>query len=399
MTAGCPRVEVGAVPSADTVEPTIRVGLGAPGPRLSVGGGSALLMTAPDGGGLTPIAAGATVTLSTDGSTVTAIAAGRAPLTAPSLTFAAADPDGFVRVAGRDYRGDVLAVPSPTGVLAVNQLALEGYVAGVVNAEMGRRPPSDTAAMYAQAVISRTVAVRALGRYRIRGYDVVSTVLDQAYGGVVSETDMGWSAVRATRGQVLAYGGAVIEAFFHSTCGGRTEGVERVFSGPAQPYLTSISDRSPSGQPYCAISPRYRWREEWTGAELASQLRANGGLAGLAPAAIGQPSDLQVGARSPTGRVEELVLVAGGRALPIIRQQIVRQVLRNADGGWLRSSQFTLQTTRTGGRIVRVVATGGGNGHGVGLCQWGAVGRARAGASYEEILSAYYPGTDILRFY
>jgi stage II sporulation protein D len=268
-----------------------------------------------------------------------------------------------------------------------------------VNAEMGRRPPSDSQAVYAQAVISRTVAMRSLGRYRIRGYDLLSTVADQAYGGVSSETAMGWAAVRATHGQVLTSGGAVIEAFFHSTCGGRTEGVEQVFSGSAQSYLRPVSDRDASGQAYCALSPRFRWREEWTGEALGRRLSANARLAGISAEVALEPGDLQIGARSVSGRAAELVLVAGGQAQSIRGQQVIRQVLRGADGGWLRSTHFTLQATRSGGKIVRLVAEGGGNGHGVGMCQWGAVGRARAGFTYQAILGAYFPGTEMRRLY
>ena len=393
---GCPQVEVGTIPETETAEPLVRVGLGVPQNELLIGGGGGLLVTGADGGGLFEVAAGATATATSNGSVVRLRTGGVSASSATSLVIKPFDSVGFVRVGGRDFRGTLLLTSTPNGLLAVNLLSLEAYVAGVVNAEMGRRPPSDTEAVYAQAIVSRTVAMRALGRYRIRGYDVVSTVSDQAYGGVPSETAMGWAAVRATHGLVLSYNGSVIEAFFHSTCGGRTEAVEAVFSGAPQPYLRSVSDRDSGGQAYCGISPRFRWREEWTGEVAARMLRDHGAAAGLGGA---EPSDMQVGARSPSGRVTELVTVVSGRAVPIEGQQTIRQILRAGDGGWLRSTQFSVQVSRGGGRIVRIVANGGGNGHGVGMCQWGAVGRARAGANHLGILVAYFPGTELRRIY
>ena len=76
-----------------------------------------------------------------------------------------------------------------------------------------------------------------------------------------------------------------------------------------------------------------------------------------------------------------------------------RLLLRGADGGQLRSANFTVQLTRSGGRIVQLLVQGSGAGHGVGLCQWGSLGRARAGMSYQSILSAYFPGTEVTRTY
>jgi stage II sporulation protein D len=396
---GCAQPEVGIVPEVVTAEPEVRVGIALNARELSLGGGSPLLFTAPSGGGLAEIPTGTAATLATSPNGIQAKIGGITAEAAAEVTLKPLDSSGFVRVNGRDYRGQVVVTATGAGLLAVNRISLEAYVAGVVNAEMGRRPPSDSEAVFAQAVVSRTVAVRSIGRYRIRGYDLQSTIADQAYGGVAAETESGWDAVRRTKGEVLIYGGGVIEAFFHSTCGGRTAAVEEVFSGSAQPYLQSIVDRDPAGQAYCAISPRFRWREEWTGETLGRLIRSGANLGGYGGLGAFEPSDLQIVSRSPSGRVAELLLAAGGRTGPIVGAQVIRQVFRGADGGWLRSAQFALQATRAGGRIVRLVAEGSGNGHGVGMCQWGAVGRARAGASYREILSAYFPGTEISRYY
>ena len=77
----------------------------------------------------------------------------------------------------------------------------------------------------------------------------------------------------------------------------------------------------------------------------------------------------------------------------------VRQVLRSTSGDILRSNAFTLTVTRGGSRVTRLVADGADAGHGVGFCQWGAVGRARTGQKHEQILAAYYPGTVLERLY
>jgi stage II sporulation protein D len=80
-------------------------------------------------------------------------------------------------------------------------------------------------------------------------------------------------------------------------------------------------------------------------------------------------------------------------------QSNIRQMLRTPGGDLLRSTAFTLEVSGAGSSISRLVAEGSGAGHGVGLCQWGAVGRARAGQNHLEILAAYYPGTRLERRY
>jgi len=375
------------------VEPEIRVGLVSSGDTASVGGGEALLFGGPDGAGLSELPSGTAATLvgGADGVRLRLGAIETTP--ARTLNIRARDDGGTVRVSGRDYRGEVLVAQGEAGLLVVNAVSLEEYLAGVVSAEMGRRPDADREAMYAQAVVSRTVAVRSLGRYRVRGYDLMGSIADQAYAGVATESDLAWEAVRATRGQVLTYGGAVIEAFFHSTCGGRTEAVEDAFSGGPQRYLSSISDRDPSGQAYCRLSPRFQWEERWSGAELARGLRESG------IRAEGPPSDLAVEGLTGSGRVGAIRAVVSGRGVVVRGQNEIRRVLRRDGGGILWSTRFQLRVSRSGGRIVEARAIGGGNGHGVGMCQWGAIGRAREGADYQAILRAYFPGTEIRRYY
>lgn len=399
VASGCARVDVGGLPDAETIEPLVRVGLALDVADLSVGGGSALVISGADGGGIHLVPEGATAEVAAAPGGLTLRVGRVGPTVAPRMTVRPTDSTGFVRLDGREFRGDLTLSATATGLLAVNAVSLERYVAGVVNAEMGRRPVADREAMRAQAVVSRTVAARALGRYRVRGYDLVATVADQAYGGVAAETDLGWEAVRATRGEVVSFEGRVIEAFFHSTCGGRSAAVEEAFSGDAQPYLRSIADRDAAGQAYCSLSPRFRWREEWTAEALTHGLREGGRVSRLPLALALAPSDLQITARTPSGRVAEIVLLSGARTFPIGGQQAIRQVLRPPAGGLLRSTQFAIQVSRAGGRITRLRIDGSGNGHGVGMCQWGAVGRARAGFSYRGILGAYFPGTDIRRLY
>lgn len=376
--------------------PGIRVALVAGDAEVAIGGGDGLLLTDAGGTPVVEVAVGRTAVLLPAGNAVAVRIDGRAVATAASVQVVPADPDGLIRVSGRDYRGSLAVLPLPQGLLAVNRVGLEDYLAGVVNAEMGRRGPGEEAALEAQAIVSRTYALRAIGRWRVRAYDVVATVSDQAYGGVSAETAGGRDAVRRTRGAVLTHEGQPIEAFFHSTCGGRTAAGEEVFSGGGLPYLRSVSDAGPGGESWCAMSPRFRWSESWAGEGLRAVLRAAQAAAGQNNGDPGDVRDVVVTGRTPSGRVQSLGL-ATARGTISVTGPSVRQALPPAPGQLLRSAAFELQITREGSRIVRMVASGQGAGHGVGLCQWGAVGRARAGSTSEQILVAYFPGTQLER--
>jgi len=217
---------------------------------------------------------------------------------------------------------------------------------------------------------------------------------------VAAETAEGRAAVGETRGRVLTYDGALIEAYYFSTCGGRTAEGYEVFRGAVRPYLRSVSDLNESGTAYCSISPRYRWREDWSGEALRAVLqRSLPPLTGTGTAPIGMVTDVRVTQRSASGRVDQLSIALGGTEVRVDGHARIRQVLRTPSGQLLRSTAFSLMATGAGRNVTNLVVDGVGAGHGVGLCQWGAVGRARAGQSYQQILAAYYPGTRLERRY
>ena len=130
---------------------------------------------------------------------------------------------------------------------------------------------------------------------------------------MAAETAEGRAAVSETRGRVLTYDGALIEAFYFSTCGGRTAEGYEVFRGAVRPYLRSVSDVNENGSAYCSISPRYRWREEWSGEALRATLQRNlPPVPGTMSTAIVTVTDLRVTQRSASGRVEQLSIGLGG---------------------------------------------------------------------------------------
>jgi stage II sporulation protein D len=195
-----------------------------------------------------------------------------------------------------------------------------------------------------------------------------------------------------------------IDAFFYSTCGGRTADGTEVFRSADRPYLRSVADVADDGTAYCSISPRFRWHEEWTGEALRATLERT--LPSVAAAAgpsttagdMSEVRDVRVSYRTPSGRVG-LLTIALRRGDVQVEEPSVRQVLRPVSGELLRSNTFTLTVSGAGQRVTRLAADGAGAGHGVGFCQWGAVGRSRAGQDYERILAAYYPGASLERLY
>jgi stage II sporulation protein D len=367
----------------------------------TVGGGGAVAVNQPDGSPIAVIPRGERwqVTVAGPGLVLTSPKGWVSPQL-EAVTLDATDPRAPLWVNGKAYRGVGEVLRDRTGLTVVNRLGMESYLLGVVSAEMGRRSPGEQAALRAQAVVSRTYALKHLRRWRTEGFDLYATVADQAYGGVAAETAEGRAAVSETTGRVLTYDGAVIEAFYFSTCGGRTAEGYEVFRGAVRPYLRSVSDLNESGSAYCSISPRYRWREEWSGEALRATLQRNLPPAvGAGSALVGTVTDFRITQRSASGRVDQLSIALGGLEVRVDGHTRIRQVLRPPGGQLLRSTAFSLTATGAGRNVTNLVVDGMGAGHGVGLCQWGAVGRARAGQSYQHILAAYYPGTRLERRY
>jgi stage II sporulation protein D len=344
------------------------------------------------------IPAGRPVVLRADGAAFTAGGSGEGRF--ERLAFASLSPNQPVLVRGRPYRGTLEAFVRRGRITVVNRIGVEGYVAGVVNAELGRRAAPERAAVEAQAIVSRTYALRNRGRFEAEGYDLQAGVADQVYGGVEAETDLGVAAVQATAGTVLTWHGDLIHPFFHSTCGGRTASPEEAFvSVRPVAYLRAVRDTRGDGSAWCDISPRYRWTVEWEGAALRDILsRTMAAVLGVDSGAVTDLRDVYVRRRGPSGRPTEVrVRVAGGE-IPV-PAHAVRTVFETPDRRPLGGSAVAFETVRDGDRLVRLTANGGGWGHGVGMCQWGAVGRARGGQRSDEILSAYFPGTTRARWY
>ncbi len=305
--------------------------------------------------------------------------------------------DAPLRIGEHPYHGSALIVAAEPGhVTAVNVVDLERYLLGVVPSEI---PPIAVEAVKAQAVAARTYAIGNLGSRDQLGFDFFATVADQVYGGVAREDTMASRAVRETRGEIITYGGAPILAYYHSTCGGRTAAIDQVWRRPPQPYLQSVSDAKPGGGYYCDISSRFDWHEQWTadaldrivGRVLASQF-------GVTPGAARPVTAIEVESRTTSGRVGVLRLEAGGRTYRV-RGDSIRWILRPEESRILNSILFDITSEHRGGSVRGLRVDGHGWGHGIGMCQMGAIGRAKAGQSYRQILRTYYTGTEIARLY
>jgi len=306
----------------------------------------------------------------------------------------------FAVANGRRYRGRLNVVRDASGLTLMNRVPVESYLAGVIGGEMGPRRPDERQAMLAQAVVSRTFALKNRGRWESQGFDAWADVRDQVYGGVAGETPAVWEALRATRGEVIRYHGALVEAYYHSTCGSSTAGVEEAFrTAQARPYLRPVSDASGGGRYYCDLSPRFRWREEWDGAKLRAILsRTLPAMMNAGGGGLQRITDIAVTGTTASGRVREL-RIAFEHGDVRVPGSDVRAVLRPEPDRLLGSAAFRLTVDKDGGQVSRVVAAGSGWGHGVGFCQWGAVGRARAGQDYPKIVTTYFPGTNVERLY
>ncbi|MDQ6690296.1 MAG: SpoIID/LytB domain-containing protein [Gemmatimonadota bacterium] len=298
---------------------------------------------------------------------------------------------------GKRYRGELVISATDSGVLVVNELAMDDYLRGVVPLEIGNRTSAEMTAVQAQAVAARTYAYKHLKE--TRPFDMYATVQDQVYGGVDAEKPLADTAISTTSDVVVLYNGQPITTPYHSTCGGSTAAVSEVwYDQPDQPYLRPVSDRIPgTNNYYCDPSPRFSWTQGYDAASLRTVLEKYLANYTNAPKTkLGRITGVREQGRTPSGRVAALTVQTESGSYTL-RGNDIRFVLRDPKGAILNSTFFSISTTTSGGEVSSLTVSGRGYGHGIGMCQWGAIGRARAGQNYRTILETYYPGTTIGR--
>ena len=317
--------------------------------------------------------------------------------TSPAPATRPASGDSFVTFGGKRYRGELAIVASDSGKLVVNRLLMDDYLRGVVPLEIGNRTAAEFAAVQAQAVAARTYAYKHLTS--ARAFDMYATVQDQVYGGLDAEKPQSDSAIESTADVIVLYNGAPITTPYHSTCGGSTAAVSEVwYNQPDEPYLRPVSDRIPgTSNYYCDPSPRFSWTQNFDGAGLRAVMEKYLAAYTNAPkSGLGRIVDIREQGRTPSGRVAALTVQTESGSYTL-RGNDIRFVLRTPAGVTLNSTYFTFAEQKDGGEVSSLVINGRGYGHGIGMCQWGAIGRARAGQDYRTILETYYPGTTIGR--
>jgi stage II sporulation protein D len=338
------------------------------------------------------------------------------------------------------YRGDLLIINAQGKLQVINLIDVEQYLYGVVGAEMGQGAPEE--AYKAQAVVSRTYALFYKQHPQLY-YDVGITTRWQVCGGYdaeLSSSPQAKKAVDATRGQVIYYDGQIIQAFFHSNSGGYTEASENVWSASI-PYIQPVATPEDilAGQPFQQegwAGETFQWEKTLTRQQLNS-LFANcnvGNILDLTAKrwAIDPQTGEYLTKQTVSGRVTQLDVI-GERGTKSFFKDNIRTVLG------LRSTLFEIisdssvkvwnafgladecnsttnfyavtadgyKTKLNGNNVsyyvlsedgvktvpknfTSITIKGRGNGHGLGMSQWGARGMALNGVKYRNILEHFY---------
>lgn len=284
----------------------------------------------------------------------------------------------LVSIDNKWYRGTLRLFPAKNktglwrkksnGVTIVNKIDIEDYLKGVVPSEM---PASwHREALKVQAVCARTYTLSKLNRRRELGYDLKSTVEDQAYLGYEHEQTSTNLAIDKTKDQIMVDGnGRVVEAYYTSSAGGYTDAIEDIWGLSPKSYIVPRKS-------FDNNSPHYSWKKK------LSQREINEGLADLG---IGEILGFTEVSRTQAQRVNKLVVV-GSKGRTFITGEEIRHKLG------LRSAMFNF-----GLENGKMVFAGRGFGHGLGMSQYGSKEMAERGYTYKNILEHFYPTTKLVK--
>ncbi|MCQ2958085.1 MAG: SpoIID/LytB domain-containing protein [Candidatus Gastranaerophilales bacterium] len=325
------------------------------------------------------------------------------------------------------YSGNIEVGLSKSGKLKlINIIEIEDYLKGVVPNEMPVYFGLE--ALKAQAIAARGYAYRDLS-YKTGDYDVCDTTGSQIYYGFNTNDKIANKAINDTMGQFALYDGKVILSLFSSTSGGHTESYENAFSQngidtkfPAEPipYLKGVPDynyrmdlsREKNAREFYTdtpksfenASPKYRWEYTWSLEDLNNILAKNiikfSSSKFVTPqikerSEFGSVVNIDVPKRGVSGKAMYVRITTDKGVFLVAKEIFIRKVFE-VNGQWLPSANIAFEKlANTKGEFIGYKVHGGGFGHGVGLSQFGALGMAKAGYKYDEILKHYYTGISI----
>ena len=376
---------------------------------------------------------GSEISLAVDGDNVVLAAGGNELLRAPQIDFDPEDDATMMHIEAvpygigwwwegvedRSYIGPIRSFVNDQGLLdVVVTLPLEEYLRGVIPQEIGADSPEE--ALKAQAIAARSDTIIALrtGKYEGPGYDICADVECQVYGGAGKHAPGTDAAIEATRGLVLTYQGEPFSGFYASNCGGHSEDIQNVWptrSANGEPYWSGYFDapepfdydlrneadlrRWLEANPdvYCNpavhdpypqwAAQNFRWEREFTAEEMAEHAASQQD--------IGRVLSIEAVERGVSGRAHLVRFTGEDGEFEIGPELPIRQVWTPP----LRSAAFVVDTEDDpDGVPERFIISGGGWGHGVGMCQTGAIVRAYQGQDYRQILSAYYRESDVAHY-
>lgn len=294
------------------------------------------------------------------------------------------------------YRGLMKILPRGQNVELINIVYMEDYLKGVVPPELGKRPESEIEAVKAQAIAARTYAMAHLQQYPNQPYDMKSSIIDQVYEGFNVEDKIVNRAIEETAGRVLFYEDKFVNAYYHSTCGGMTDDINSVWDRKEVPYLKAVLDDDA-----CAWSKYFRWKEVFTEEQLRGRIEQYLASDRGRDLRIGKIKDVTISERTPGGRIFKLYIKTDNNSFSFKKDRIRWVIGRTSNPDLiLPSDNFNVELSRdNNGYLNKIVFSGRGYGHGVGMCQCGAIGMARKGVSSDSILTHYYTGVEIKELY
>lgn len=284
--------------------------------------------------------------------------------------------DASILIDGHPFRGEVTFVRTPENrITVVDNINVEDYIKGVLYHEVSHHWPME--ALKAQAVAARTYALYSINSAG-KSYDVTNDIYSQVYGGRDSERYRTDLAVDYTRGQILTYNNQIIPAYFHATCGGMTEDAQELWHVSDIPPLRGVPCS------FCKDSPHMHWKKNFNLKDIQDALNLHGYK-------VGSIKEISVVDRDRSDRISHLKITQKNGEELILKGKDFRDLM---GPNVLMSNNYEIVMK---GYFVDII--GKGWGHGVGMCQWGALGMARQQFNYRQILSYYYPQSVLMDYH